>query len=255
MMKNQDKFAEIKLHAELIDKNLLSHFVAIKTRRQQCLKLLGLTDFRNKLVLDAGCGEGMDSAILGSFGNRLVGIELSPKVACQAKALAKQSGASVEVIIADLESMPLCSDAFDAVYSGWVLHHFKDLGLVSTEISRVLKPSGYVGIVEPNGSSVAVKLSQIFEGIARPLLVTMNIDTPNETLHTVSSYCRAFSKNGVQVNIKSCFFSEQPPVPKHFRFAFRFIVLSRNLIYRFLMLVMVSPLKGTNLLIYGKKVG
>jgi len=196
----------------------------------------------------------MDGVILSLLRNVVVGVELSRWVAQKAKELAHE--ADFEVLVADIERLPIRAEAFDVVYCGWVLHHFKHIQPAINELARVLRLKGNIAIVEPNGSSIAVKLTQLIEGTIRPCLVNMSIDTPNETLHTLTTYIKALIYNGfTNFEVHSCYFGEHPPLPHRYRWIFSFVVRIRNLIYGLLIIAARSPLKGTNLLIMAQKRG
>lgn len=51
---------------------------------------------------------------------------------------------------ADMENLPYGNESFDLVYVHSALHHFPQLDKVLSEARRILKPSGYLVIQEPN---------------------------------------------------------------------------------------------------------
>lgn len=142
------------------------------------------------LVLDAGCGEGIDlvnaardpgtqgasslravSAPSASIGHsvphtELIGVELSDggsRVSFQ-RALGLPS---VHVIQADLTRLPFAPGTFDFIYSYGVLHHLPDPAAGMKELARLLKP----------GASAAVYLYEDFSdrpGLWRWVLAATN---------------------------------------------------------------------------------
>jgi SAM-dependent methyltransferase len=97
-----------------------------------------LPDWRNKAILDAGCGTG---AILKQLGNPSmnVGIDLAPEAIsfCRRRALNNvQQG--------DICALPFADASFDAVICSSVLYHqwVKDVSAGIREMNRVLRPGG-----------------------------------------------------------------------------------------------------------------
>src|SRR5438045_3694717 len=97
-----------------------------------------LPDWRNKEILDAGCGTG---AILQRLGNpeRNVGIDLAP----EAISLCRKRGLN-NVRQADVCALPFSDSSFDVVISSSVLYHawVSDVGTAIREMHRVLRPGG-----------------------------------------------------------------------------------------------------------------
>lgn len=97
-----------------------------------------LPDWRDKAILDAGCGTG---AILKRLGNPLknVGVDLAP----EAIAFCRQRGLQ-NVTQADICTLPFADGSFDAVICSSVLYHewVKDVAGALRELRRVLRPDG-----------------------------------------------------------------------------------------------------------------
>ena len=94
--------------------------------------------WREKEILDAGCGTGL---ILKQLGNpvRTVGIDLAP----EAIALCRQRGLD-NVYQADICALPFVDRSFDIVICSSVLYHqwVKDVAGAVREMRRVLRPGG-----------------------------------------------------------------------------------------------------------------
>ena len=97
-----------------------------------------LPDWRQKSILDAGCGTG---AILEQLGNpaRNVGVDLAP----EAIALCRKRGLT-NVVQADVAALPFGDNNFDAVISSSVIYHqwVNNPAEVLRELGRVLRPGG-----------------------------------------------------------------------------------------------------------------
>ena len=92
------------------------------------------------LVLDAGCGEGVDLSQLALDAEcEVIGVELSSGGV--ATTLARTRGMRrTHVVQGDLLRMPIASETFDAAYSYGVVHHTPDPARAIREIARTLKP-------------------------------------------------------------------------------------------------------------------
>lgn len=91
-------------------------------------------------VLDAGCGEGLDLAMVALDPKcEVVGVELSDGGV--AASLARTRGLErAHVVQGDLLRLPIADSTFDAAYSYGVVHHTPDPARAVLEIARTLKP-------------------------------------------------------------------------------------------------------------------
>lgn len=124
------------------------------------LSVLGGGSLSEMKILDLGCGRGELVGALRERGARAYGIEIDPRFV--------RSGAVLETLYTSdyplLTTVDQCGKSifpdgyFDIVVSDQVLEHVADLGSVTREISRVLKPKGFtchqfparLRIVEPH---------------------------------------------------------------------------------------------------------
>jgi len=104
-----------------------------------------LPDWRDKAILDAGCGTG---AILKQLGNpaKNVGVDLAPEVI----SLCRQRGLE-NVQQADIAKLPFPDSSFDAVICSSVLYHqwVPDVAAALRELNRVLRSGGLLFINVP----------------------------------------------------------------------------------------------------------
>ena len=82
----------------------------------------------NTKILDLGCGLGVGSVPLSTFGYRITGIDNDPKVVEAARENAKKFGKDIQIVhgdIFDIDKM-IEPDSFDACISGGLLEHFSE---------------------------------------------------------------------------------------------------------------------------------
>ena len=92
-------------------------------------------------VLDLGCGTGRHTAWLAEAGARVTAVDFSEMMLEQARR--KLPGGDVRFVVHDLhDPLPLEATSFDAVVSGLVLEHLRDLDGFFREVHRVLRPRG-----------------------------------------------------------------------------------------------------------------
>lgn len=93
-----------------------------------------------KLVLDAGVGAGRFSEVLGEWGARVVGVDLSYAVESASRNLARFP--QVRVAQADIFQLPFAPETFDFIVSIGVLHHTPDTRRAFAALVPLLKPGG-----------------------------------------------------------------------------------------------------------------
>lgn len=97
-------------------------------------------DFKDKVVLDAGCGMGRFLYYSASFGAReTIGVDLSRSVDTAWRLLGKKP--NVHIVQADIMNLPF-KRSFDLFYSIGVLHHMPDPEAGFHSLCSKLKPGG-----------------------------------------------------------------------------------------------------------------
>jgi SAM-dependent methyltransferase len=98
------------------------------------------------LVLDAGCGEGIDLVnVARSPGVEVVGVELSDGGCATSYARTRRLD-NVHVVQGDLRGLPFGDDVFDLVYAYGVVHHLSVPARALREIVRVARPAAPIAI-------------------------------------------------------------------------------------------------------------
>lgn len=151
------------------------------------------------VVLDIGCGTGIDLDAVSSRTRRAVGIDLSEAMVNAAKERAA-TGKFV-LAVADGQRLPFPPASFDAVSSRAVLVHTPQPELTVAEMRRVLKPGGRAVLSEPDHGSHIVATSEldVFERVRlhrrttfrNPLIGRSLVELSRRAGLTVTN-CRAF---------------------------------------------------------------
>jgi SAM-dependent methyltransferase len=102
------------------------------------------SDFRGKLVLDGGCGNGRYAKLANDWGARVVAVDISAAVEIASQNLAGRD--SVDVVQADLFKLPFRPNTFDLIYSVGVLHHTPDAHGAFKAMQPLAKPGAFFSI-------------------------------------------------------------------------------------------------------------
>jgi 2-polyprenyl-3-methyl-5-hydroxy-6-metoxy-1,4-benzoquinol methylase len=115
---------------------------------------LALAD-RPRDVLDVGCSSGYLAHPLVDRGARVIGLELDPHAAAEARTVCE------EVLVGDVESMelPFAHASFDVVLCGDVVEHLRDPGAALARFRPLLRPGGRLVLTTPNVANWAMRLS------------------------------------------------------------------------------------------------
>ena len=118
--------------------------------------------FKDKIVVDAGCGSGKFSATIARLGAKKVyGIDIGKKGLEFAKLQAKKKeyGKKLKFIESSLLNISLKDKVADLVWSNGVIHHTSDYNKCLSEFNRILKKEGKL-FLYVSGSSGLYELIQ-----------------------------------------------------------------------------------------------
>jgi SAM-dependent methyltransferase len=102
-----------------------------------------LGDIRHTTVLDLGCGSATYATRLAARGAQVVGVDLSATMLTLARARARASGVTLDLLVADISRpLPLSNARFDLVFTATALHYVENLRDAIKEMARVLRPEG-----------------------------------------------------------------------------------------------------------------
>ena len=102
------------------------------------------SEYRGKLVLDAGCGNGRYAKLANDWGARVVCVDISSAVEIAQANVGTRP--EVAVVQGDLFKLPFRTELFDIIYSIGVLHHTPDALGAFKSIQPLVKPGGFFSI-------------------------------------------------------------------------------------------------------------
>lgn len=105
---------------------------------------------KNKVVLDAACGEGYGSSLLAQEAASVIGLDLDEETLERARG--KYWSSKLSFLSGSVEKLPFEDKFFDVVVSYETIEHIDEemQKKFLTEIDRVLKPDGILIISTPN---------------------------------------------------------------------------------------------------------
>jgi ubiquinone/menaquinone biosynthesis C-methylase UbiE len=170
-------------------------FGRLKERTYSCMEIKA-----GDKVLDVGCGPGTDTIplaqIVGSTGE-VYGVDYDSKMVTEAEQHAEQAGlrAWVKHKQADASSLPFESDYFDSCRSERLFQHLPDPVLALAEMKRVIKPGGWIVVMDTDWGSVGIDTSEI--DLERRLMSYKASHTQNNGFAGRQLY-RLFKTQGLQ---------------------------------------------------------
>jgi ubiquinone/menaquinone biosynthesis C-methylase UbiE len=179
--RNPDSFARMPTDA---DAKFLQYMVSIS----------GVALHDN--VLDVACVNGACTMAFGARCRRAVGLDVSPELIARARTEAARRGcANVDFVAGEVERMPFADATFDAAVCRFSFHHCVHPERVFAEMARVVKPHGWMVIVDMTAAEDPARaaLHNELERLCDP--------THARTL-AVSEFERIFAAHGFRVAMK-----------------------------------------------------
>ncbi|MGH9826400.1 MAG: class I SAM-dependent methyltransferase, partial [Blastocatellia bacterium] len=105
-------------------------------------KIVGFNNWRDREVLEVGCGLGTDAVQFARAGARYTGIDLTNRSVELVRRRFALEGLTGTIRVADAEQLPFADQTFDLFYSHGVLHHTPDTNRAIEEAHRILRPGG-----------------------------------------------------------------------------------------------------------------
>ena len=95
-------------------------------------------------VLDAACGTGDLAVAAAKAGGTVTGLDFSEQMLERAR----RKGPGLEWVRGDLLELPFADESFDSATVGFGVRNVADLSRALSELTRVLRPGGRLGILE-----------------------------------------------------------------------------------------------------------
>jgi ubiquinone/menaquinone biosynthesis C-methylase UbiE len=117
-------------------------------------RLFDFASYRGRPVLEVGCGMGCMAMNWAQQGAVVTAVDLNPVSVVQTLRRFELFGLHGDIREADAENLPFADQTFDYAYSWGVLHHTPGIARAISELHRVLKPGGRVGVMLYNRHSL-----------------------------------------------------------------------------------------------------
>jgi SAM-dependent methyltransferase len=106
------------------------------------LRLVDFAGWRDRAVLDVGCGAGVEVVRFAKGGARVAGVDVSSQAVKLTRQNVVQQRVRAALAVADGEALPFPDASFDFVYAHGVIQYAADDAHVVAECHRVLRPGG-----------------------------------------------------------------------------------------------------------------
>jgi ArsR family transcriptional regulator len=120
-------------------------------------------------IIDIGCGTGRNLPILAEYANKVIGIDLSPKMLQLSEHICQKNHLSYELKQGDLQHIPVESDSIDGIFMNMVLHHSSEPYKVLQEVYRIMITKGnllLIDLLKHNDEVMREKYADIWLGFS-----------------------------------------------------------------------------------------
>ncbi|NBC17809.1 MAG: methyltransferase domain-containing protein [Bacteroidetes bacterium] len=155
-LKDETRAVYDGLHREQLDDDaIFERFVSLTSP-----SYFGVEEnhFRDKTVLDAGCGTNANAAyaLLQAGAEHVCALDVGERWMTTAREVLADFEGRFTLVAGDVEALPFEADRFDFVHCSGVLHHVETPEQGFRELARVTRPGGrlYVGITGVGGGIV-----------------------------------------------------------------------------------------------------
>ncbi len=107
-------------------------------------QVVDFSGYRNRSILEIGCGVGIDAVRFARNGAKVTGVDLSPVGIELARKNFSQNNLKGDFLVLDGEHLPFADNSFDMVYVHGVLQYAANPTQMLNEAKRVLRPGGQV---------------------------------------------------------------------------------------------------------------
>lgn len=165
-------------------------------------KLLSLTNIKDKVVADLGCGTGFVSLALVNEASIVFSVDNSSNMLKQLKnnALSKNYK-NLYLIKSSLDNLTLFDESVDIIFINMALHHIKDAKKAISEMHRVLKKDGVViisDVREHDGEWAREEMFDEWLGFSNKQIINWLEETGfnNIEIENTDLSCKGYSSKG-----------------------------------------------------------
>jgi ubiquinone/menaquinone biosynthesis C-methylase UbiE len=127
-------------------------------------------ELKGKLVLDAGCGNGVLSNAISTFGCEVVATDISESVETAHRYFSKHGNGRTHFVQSDLMRLSLKPESFDVIFCAGVLHHTPNTRNTFEEVVKALAPGGRMFVwLYWDVPGIKPKLSELVRRTISPL--------------------------------------------------------------------------------------
>lgn len=156
MVELQDRETEVEFQSHMKGENKaeIERIRQLSDYRNSSLYFERIKPMINKgsIIVDAMCGTAFLSFFLYKKGyENIVGFDISPYIIGFTRKLFKENGFNkARFFVGDISNIKLEDGFADFVFVLASLHHLITIDVATKEIRRILKPDGYLMVIEPN---------------------------------------------------------------------------------------------------------
>lgn len=150
VIRKNGKFMQKKweIYAENI--SFVEHYKKAVRHRELLRKIKYFIDRTDKeIILDLGCGEGIQLLTLRNKDKYIIGIDISKSFLQRFKRNSTNLSQNNNYIQADITHIPLKNSSIELCINSQVMEHIKDDNKLLQEIKRIIKPKSIVIITVP----------------------------------------------------------------------------------------------------------
>lgn len=119
-------------------------------------------------VLDLASGTGWSSRLAAARGAQVVGVDIAAGLLAAARQRAQEEDLAIDYRLGDAESLPFEHEAFDAVVSTFGIMFASRPEAAATEIARVTRPGGRIGLTVWLSDSNLFRMFQVMRPYMPP---------------------------------------------------------------------------------------
>ncbi|MDV4151153.1 methyltransferase domain-containing protein [Clostridium sp. AL.422] len=165
-------------------------------------KLLSLTNIKDKVVADLGCGTGFVSLALANEASIVFSVDNSKNMLKQLKGNAlDKNHQNIYLIKSSLDNLTLFDESVDVIFINMALHHIKDAEKAISEMHRVLKKDGVViisDVMEHDGEWAREEMFDEWLGFSNEQIINWLEGTGfnNIQIENTDLSCKGYSSKG-----------------------------------------------------------